>query len=114
MTVETSRPSYSANVRLALLVGHQQWELAAIGPTEFITRTPCDLAPCDAQLQVTIDEQSHLYDIHLPDGAVPFDDCIRVQLKDREGQSLPRFVDPQFFENTDWPVDLILKAHPEA
>jgi hypothetical protein len=71
---------YSADVRISLEVGGSVYNVAKIGPTRIMVREPVDIGPCDAVLVTTIDGQLRRMQIRLPNGAVPFDPLIAIEV----------------------------------
>ena len=77
--------SHSVDVRLRLLVGDRTLDVAKAGPSEITLRSPVDLAPCDAELLMSVDGREHRWSIRLPRGAehcnlvVPIENLIAQQ-----------------------------------
>jgi hypothetical protein len=60
---------YSACVNLRLTIGGRQLALSHVGPGEIIVRDDCQaLAPCDAQIEVTVDGRVSRKQVFLPFG----------------------------------------------
>jgi hypothetical protein len=67
MITRSSR--YSPKVALKLLVGDHHLTLSRVGPKDVLVRDQCEpIPPSDAQLVITIDDESKTYDIFLPNG----------------------------------------------
>lgn len=109
MTTSVSPSSYSARVRLTLVAGNQRLELASIGPEQITTRTPSELAPGPAQLEVTIEGRTEVYDVQLPNGAVPFEDVILVQVPHHAPSPSVPGPNAKAFATSDWPDDLFVE-----
>ncbi len=71
--------NFSAEVRLQLRADNRSFDLASIGPNEFIPRQPLELAACDAEVVMFIDGTQFLWPVRLPHGAVPFDSKIMTE-----------------------------------
>ena len=61
--------NYSANVRLHLVMGERTLELAQIGPSDIVLRTPTDLPPGDAEIVMDVDGHQRRWPVRLPQGA---------------------------------------------
>jgi len=60
---------YSPNVALGLLIGHRRLELSHVGPKDVTVRDRCEpIPPTDAELVITVDDESETYSIFLPNG----------------------------------------------
>lgn len=68
MTSFPTKNGHSSEVRLHLLVGDRQFELASIGPERIRLRAPVELPPCEAEVVMQVDTQEHRWAIILPDG----------------------------------------------
>lgn len=66
----------SAELRLELRASGQVYDLASIGPNQFIPRQPLDLPSCDAEVVMFVDGSGFLWPVRLPNGAVPFEKTI--------------------------------------
>ena len=67
---------FSAEVRLELRASGQVYDLASIGPNQFVPRYPLDLPSCDAEVVMFVDGSGFLWPVRLPNGAVPFEKVI--------------------------------------
>ncbi len=52
--------SFSADVRLHLLVGDRRLRLSHVGPDRLCLRDDCEVAPADATGSVVVDGEEHL------------------------------------------------------
>ena len=60
---------YSPKVELTLLVGDRQLALSHVGPQDVTVRDRCEsIPPTDAELIITVDDESETYKIFLPHG----------------------------------------------
>jgi hypothetical protein len=59
---------YSADVRLALIVGEHCFNVGQVGPDDCILRDPIDLPPCEGELVVMIDGSERRWPVILVDG----------------------------------------------
>lgn len=75
----TEFKGYSAEVRLELRANNCAFDLASIGPNEFIPRQPLELSACDAEVVMFIDGTQFLWPVRLPHGAWPFDSKVVTQ-----------------------------------
>jgi len=65
----TQSRGYSPQVALTLLVGDRQLALSHVGPKDVTVRDACEpIPPTDAQLVITVDDESETYNIFLPHG----------------------------------------------
>jgi hypothetical protein len=68
-----SQQSYSASVSAVLIVGVQRIPLAKIGPGEICFQTPQSLPECSGHIELIVDGKLRSWNVHLPNGAVPFE-----------------------------------------
>lgn len=60
---------YSPNVSLGLLIEGRRLELSHVGPSNVTVRDSCEpIPPTDAELVITVDDESETYNIYLPHG----------------------------------------------
>ena len=60
---------YSPKVALTLLVRGHRLALSHVGPDDVTVREACDpIPPTDAELVITVDDESEIYKVFLPDG----------------------------------------------
>ncbi len=60
---------YSPNVALGLLIDGRRFELSHVGPEDVTVRDRCEpIPPTDAELVITVDDESETYKIYLPNG----------------------------------------------
>jgi hypothetical protein len=71
MNSESNSIGYSADVRLRLIVGERTFELASIGPERVKLREPAQLASCDAEVVMNVDDFERRWQVYLPDGISP-------------------------------------------
>lgn len=69
---------YSSSVRLVLKIRDTFVELSSIGPDQVTPRIPVELESGDAEIIMQVDDEAFTWPVHLPDGAVPFEDMIRA------------------------------------
>lgn len=70
---------FSSTVRLSLHTKGGEIVLASVGRDEVIPRTPVELERGDAEVVVDVDDERFIWPVHLPFGAVPFDEVIKTQ-----------------------------------
>jgi len=68
-----SQQSYSASVSAVLIVGQQHIPLAKIGPGEICFQSPQSLPACSGHIELIVDGKLRSWNVHLPNGAVPFE-----------------------------------------
>jgi hypothetical protein len=65
----TQSRRYSPKVALTLFVGERQLALSHVGPNDVTVRDRCEpIPPTDAELVITVDDESETYNIFLPHG----------------------------------------------
>ena len=65
----TFRNGYSPKVALALMVGGRELALSHVGPRDVTVREACEpIPPSDAELLITVDDETESYKIFLPHG----------------------------------------------
>lgn len=75
----TDQRHFSAEVRLELRASGEVFDLAGIGPAEFVPRHPLDLPACNAEIVMFVDGTGFLWPVRLPQGAVPFEKTVRTE-----------------------------------
>ena len=56
------------NIAGKLLVNGEHFQVGQIGQNSLVLQEPRDIAPCDAELIVTVNGQNNIYPIYLPQG----------------------------------------------
>lgn len=79
---------FSSTVKLTLVIDDKRIELASIGPTEIVLRTPVELPPCDAVVEMAVDAGRHGKNLirwmaRLPDGARMGQTQVRIEDRKR-------------------------------
>jgi hypothetical protein len=68
MQIESSQGGHSADVRIRLLFNGTITPVAQLGPDFLILDDPQEHPPCDATLEMRIDESERRWPIRLPEG----------------------------------------------
>jgi hypothetical protein len=74
--------SFSAEVESYLAVDGRKLRLAKIGSDRIMLRNPVELDPCRAEIVITIDGRERRRQVFLPNGSVPFDLFVEIELLD--------------------------------
>jgi hypothetical protein len=70
---------HSADVQIALVVGHQQFAASKSGRDHIVLREAVELEPCDAVVVIQIDDSISRTPVRLPFGAMPCDRDVLVE-----------------------------------
>jgi hypothetical protein len=64
----SSRPGFSADVRMHLRVNGQVFSIGQLGPDFMILDNPADHPPAEAEIELSIDGRVQRWLVQLPDG----------------------------------------------
>lgn len=83
MTQGMPTATFSADVRITLLIGDATIPLATVGPKSAVPVEPVEIAPrSSGVLVVSVDGREHRWDIYIKNGAFPpIDDIIRFKIQ---------------------------------
>lgn len=73
-----SPTSYSADVRIHLIIDDTAYPLAKIGPDVAVLRQPADLPQCEGLIELQIDGKISRWGVRLPHGACPIDENVEI------------------------------------
>ena len=68
MFVKSSRGGHSAQVKIRLLVGSVNLNVAQLGPDFLLVDTPCDMPPGEANILMRVDDSERSWTVFLPQG----------------------------------------------
>ena len=74
------RTEYSSDVRLWLEANGNRWPIAKTGPGYFVLAERIELAPCDAEIVMSLDGQERRWQVPLQQGICFFDSYVAVPL----------------------------------
>ncbi|MCA9096359.1 MAG: hypothetical protein KDA68_22925 [Planctomycetaceae bacterium] len=73
-----SATTYSADVRINLIVNNTVYPLSKVGPNVAVLRQPIDLPECEGIIELQLDNKLERWKVRLPHGACQIDDEVEI------------------------------------